>query len=251
MGIKIKYLLVFLFVLGNCCYTLAQKTRQTAKFHIGIETNIGTTFPNFVTEKEKWQPTVYAAWEARLSVLMRFSQHWSGDIGVGLSGYAMGNKTINDRYTLDFFSPSLLLGLQYSTSISKKSEGFLGLSIGGQQGYNDSFTEVFEDYTVVSSSTDLSYFFIRPQIGIRKEMETKRKKKFPISYEYGVYFRYNVNGLGKAEFTHTDNYIEILQPKGHVSGVFFKVLFPSSNTKIRLKTKEKELPPVIYNPRMS
>ncbi|MGK0389743.1 MAG: hypothetical protein ACI94Y_002488 [Maribacter sp.] len=44
----------------------------------------------------------------------------------------MVHKTEGDRYNLDFFSPSLLLGLQYSTSIGGKNEGFVVLSIGGQ-----------------------------------------------------------------------------------------------------------------------
>jgi hypothetical protein len=81
----------------------------------------------------------------------------------------------------------------------------------------------------------LSYFFIRPQIGIKKEIDTNRKNKFPISYEYGAYFRYNMNGLGQTEFIHTDNYREILQPKGHVVGVFFQSIISYQHYQSQIK----------------
>lgn len=240
------YLLTFslLFITTN---SSAQKTRKTARFHMGIEGHIGPTFPNYITAKEKWKPTVYVAWGAALSVLMRFNKNWSGDISVGIENYTMVNRMPNDRYNLGFFSPTLMAGLQTATPISKKAEIFYGNSLGIQIGYNDLQVEDFEEYSVITSSDDAYYYFVRPQLGIRKEIGKKRKK-YPMSYELGTYFRYNFNGLGSAAFVH-DDYVEILKPKGHSAGIFFKILFPSSTTKIKLDTKEIKLPKAIFNPR--
>lgn len=232
--------------------SLAQKTRKTPKFHIGIETHFGTTFPNFITEKEIWKPRIYSSWGGSLSVLMRFNKNWSGDIGFGIEQYTMVNRMPKDRYNLGFFSPSLSSGLQYAFSISKKGEGFFGVSVGAQVGYNEMLVEVFDTYAVIASSNNRYYYFIKPRLGIRKVLG-KKKRKNPISCEYGPYFRYNFNGLGRAEFIH-DNYVEILEPRGHVMGFSFKVLFPSSTTMVRIKTKErenrkKELDSTIFHPR--
>lgn len=251
MYMKVNYYIILIVFLSLYPTDIYSQTRSIPKYHIGLEAGIGTTFPNFESSQERWRAGYYGAWSGAFTVMARFNKHWSGDMGIGLAGYAMMNRSDFDRYNLDFFSPFLITGLQYNLQVGEKREAFYGISLGVQQGYRDEFVESFQEYTVIASSKNKAYYFTRLQMGVRNELRQKSKRKPPMSMEFGTYFRYNFNELGKAEFIHPDNYIETLKPRGHVVGVFIKLLVPSSTTKVRIKSKQNIIPPTIYNPRMS
>lgn len=247
-----KNYILILFLFFSINTLIGQNSSiKVSKFNIGIETHIGVTFPNFITQQQRWKARIYSGWGVTLSALARFNQHWSGDIGVGLYGYNMINKSSFDRYNLDFFSPHLIMSLYYNKLIRKNTEMFFGLSIGGQKGYDDFFIDQFDDYQVIAESKNLYYYFSRISLGKRKILKKRSKRIPPLTLEYGSFFKYNFNSLGTATFLHNDNYSEVVKPKGHVLGVYLKFLIPSSTTTVKLKNKKLRKPPIIYNPRLA
>ncbi len=73
--------------------------------------------------------------------------------------------------------------------------------------------------------------------------------RYKMAYEFGTYFRYNLNTLGTAQIEEPDFNIT-LEPRGNIFGGYFKILFPAGRKRVRMKEVQTiELPPIIYNPR--
>ncbi len=229
---------------------IGQKTNKINKYSVGIEIDIGHSFPNFDKEQERWKGTFYPAGGINVLFINRINQNWITDLGVGITGYALTNKGNVDNYVLDFASPTISSGISYNFPNRQGQENFLKLTSGFQLGYRGTFIDEFEDYTVRIEGKNKLYQFIRPEIGIRRYFKQKMKgTRYKMAYEFGTYFRYNLNTLGTATIEETDFEVT-LKPSGNIIGVYFKVLFPAGKKRIRIKPqKEKELPPIIYNPR--
>jgi len=229
---------------------IGQKPTNVNKYSIGIELDIGHSFPNFDKEQDRWKGTFYPAGGINVLLVNRINQRWITDLGVGITGYALTNKGSVDNYVLDFASPTISSGISYNFQNRRGQENFIKLTSGFQLGYQGVFEDEFETYKVVVQGRNKLYQFIRPEIGIRRYFKQKMKgSRYKIAYEFGTYFRYNLNTLGIATIKENDFEVA-LEPRGNIIGGYFKILFPSGKKRIRIKNqKEKELPPIIYNPR--
>ncbi|MCB9340784.1 MAG: hypothetical protein H6577_21885 [Lewinellaceae bacterium] len=229
---------------------IGQKTTKINKYSIGLEINVGHSFPNFDKEQEQWKGTFYPAGGINVLFVNRINQKWITDLGVGITGYALTNQGSVDNYVLDFASPTISSGVSYNFLNRHGQENFIKLTSGFQLGYRGTFIDEFEDYTVRIEGNHKLYQFIRPEIGIRRYFKQRMKgSRYKMAYEFGTYFRYNLNILGTATIEENDFEVT-LKPRGNIIGGYFKILFPAGKKRIRLKPqKEKELPPIIYNPR--
>lgn len=226
-----------------------QRVERVPKYAIGIEMDVGHSFPAFDREQDEWKATFYPA--GALSVLLahRLGKSWSADLGIGLTAYSLTNRGPVDRYTLDFVSPHLQSGISFSRPTQRGKESFVRLTTGFQLGYRGSFTDVFETYLVTIEGKRSLYYFVRPEIGIRR---TFRKKlggaRHRMAYEFGTFFRYNWMDLGSARIQQPGSEL-LLQPRGNIVGGYYKILLPAGRRKVRIEPPEQPLPPVIYHPR--
>jgi hypothetical protein len=244
----------FLLGLFFCInFTLnAQKNSQNNKYAIGLEVSLGHSFPNFTNDQDLWSAGLYPSGSLTASLMRRFNQHWSSSLGLGLTAYFLTNHGPVDKYILDFASPHFTSSFAYTFRNTKGQENFLRLTNGLQLGYQGTLVDQFEAYTVVIEGQDLFYYFLRPEIGIRRYFKQKMKgSRFQMAYEVAAFFNYHINPLGTVQIYETDQIIS-LEPRGSVMGVYVKFLFPSGRERIRkLKTKPTPKPPTIYHPRMT
>ncbi len=229
---------------------IGQKTNKINRYSVGIEIDIGHSFPNFDKEQERWKGTFYPAGGINVLFVNRINQNWISDLGVGITGYALANRGSVDNYVLDFASPTISSGISYNFLNRQGQENFIKLTSGFQLGYQGAFTDEFDNYTVKIEGKHNLYQFIRPEIGIRRYFKQRMKgSRYKMAYEFGTYFRYNLNTLGSVKIEE-DNFEVTLEPRGNIIGGYFKILFPAGKKRVRVKQqKEKELPPIIYNPR--
>lgn len=228
----------------------AQKTKRINKYSIGIEMNIGHSFPNFDIEQEHWKATFYPAGALNVMFVNRINQHWITDLGIGITGYALANKGSVDNYVLDFASPTISSGISYNFLNNEGQEHFIKLTSGFQLGYQGEFVEKFETYTVKVESKNAIYPFIRPEIGFRKNLKQRMKgSRYSLAYEFGTFFRFNLNTLGTAQINETGFQV-IIEPRGNIIGGYFKILFPSGKKTIKMKKQRPTiLPTKIKNTR--
>lgn len=229
---------------------VGQKSTKINKYSIGLEIDIGHSFPNFDKEQERWKGTFYPAGGLNVLFVNRINEKWITDLGVGITGYALTNKGSEDNYILDFASPTLSSGISYNFRNRQGKENFIKLTSGFQLGYQGTYVDEFETYTVKIEGKNKLYQFIRPEIGIRRYFNQRMKgARYKMAYEFGTYFRYNLNTLGTATISENDFEVT-LKPRGNIIGGYFKILFPAGKKRIRMKQREEErLPPIIYNPR--
>ncbi len=229
---------------------MGQKSTKINKYSIGVEIDIGHSFPNFDKEQERWKGIFYPAGGLNVLFVNRINQRWIVDLGVGITGYALVNKGSIDNYLLDFASPKILTGISYNFKRLQSQENFIKLTSGLQMGYQRSFVDEFETYSVKIEGKNNFYPFVKPEIGIRKNFKQRMKgARYKMAYELGTYFRYNLNTLGTATIEE-DNFVVTLEPRGNIIGAYFKILFPAGTKRIKIEQQtENELPPVIYNPR--
>ena len=227
-----------------------QKSRNINKYSIGLEVEIGHSFPNFSAGQTNWKASFYPTGGLNVLFVNRINKTWISELGFGITAYALSNRGPQDHYVLDFASPTVSTGISYNFRYQKNKEHFIRLTSGFQTGYQGNFVDVYETYSVSVEGKHKLYPFIRPEIGIRKYFKQKMKgARYKTCYEFGTFFRYNLNTLGIA--TIRDDDVEVrLEPRGNIMGAYFKVLFPAGKKRLRIKQEQtKELSPVIYNPR--
>ena len=245
-------LLLWSCVIPNLLF--GQKSKKIDKNYFVIDIDAGGTFADFDESQPFWKPTFYPAISLGLLWSRRINASLDFDIGAGGTFYYLINKGTVDRYVLDFASPYLISGLGYSFMQKQREELYIKISAIVQIGFDDTFREEFPDYVVDIESDSEYYYSIKTQFGLRRFFKRRQKKKSkPVGFEYGVYFRYSFQDLGMATFTGSD-YSTTISPDGDMCGIYYKLLLTYGggkvSRKVRPKTaKEKELPPIIYNPR--
>ena len=93
---------------------IGQKTTKINKYSVGIEIDVGHSFPNFDKEQEQWKGTFYPAGGINVLFVNRINQKWITDLGVGITGYALTNQGSVDNYVLEFASPTISSGISYN-----------------------------------------------------------------------------------------------------------------------------------------
>lgn len=239
--------MVFIFALSR--QVSGQKASRINQFSIGLQIEVGHSFPTFDTEQNRWSASFYPTGGLTVALEKKINRNWIADAGVGLTGYALTNKGMVDRYTLDFVSPHLITGISYHFQNPRGRNHFAKISTGVQAGYQGSFTDEFETYKVTVQSKNRFYPFIRPEIGMRRSFKGRMKgSPFKMAWETGVFYRLNLASLGTAQIEETD-FVVTLRPKGDIIGMFARVLFPAGRKSLVMKEKETVRPPIIYNPR--
>lgn len=240
-------LLLFTIV---CTFTIfGQITNRINKYAVGIEVNAGHSFPGFDREQDQWRASFYPAGGITVLFANRINQHLTADLGLGVTGYALTNKGPIDKYTLDFTSPHFVFGVGYATQNRSHQEGFIKLTTGVQLGFQDEFIDVFENYTVTIKGNQAIYYFLRPEIGMRRYFKRKMKgSRFKVGYELGAFYRYNINDLGTARIVQS-NFNVVIQPRGNIIGAYLKFLFPVGRKTIKIQQKIVQPRTIIYNPR--
>lgn len=240
-------MLVFIFVLSR--QVPGQQTNRINQFSIGLEIEAGHSFPAFDTEQNRWSASFYPTGGLTVALEKKINRKWIADAGGGLTGYALTNKGMVDRYTLDFVSPHLITGISYHFQNHRGRNHFTKISTGFQVGYRGSFTDEFETYKVTVQGKNRFYPFIRPEIGMRRDFKRKMKgSPFRMAWEAGTFFRWNLTSLGTASIEETD-FAVTLRPRGDIIGMYARLLFPTGRKSLKMKEKETTRPPVIYNPR--
>ncbi len=243
-------ILILIIVFFSQNFLIGQKSTRINKYSIGVEVDIGHSFPNFDREQERWKGTFYPAGGLTILFADKINQSWTVGLGVGITGYALTNNGPTDKYVLDFTSPHILASIGRNFQNSAGRENFVKLTSGFQQAYQGVFVDEFATYKVTVSGKNKLYYFLRPEIGVRRYFKRKMKgARYKTAYEFGAYFRYNLNALGSAKIEE-NNFEITLEPRGSIIGGYFSVLFPAGRKHMRMKQRpEKELPPIIYNPR--
>lgn len=239
--ISVIFLLIPVILIG-------QQSTKINKYSIGLEIDIGHSFPNFDKEQDRWKGTFYPAGGINLLFVSRINQKWIADLGIGITAYALTHKGSVDHYVIDFASPTISSGISYNFQKRQGQENFIKLTSGFQLGYQGTFEDEFETYTVKIEGKNRLYPFIRPEIGIRKYFKQKMKgSRYKMAYEFGAYFRYNLNTLGTAKISEHDFEVT-LEPRGNIIGAYFKILFPAGQKRIKIKRLQpKKLPRIICN----
>lgn len=241
-------LLLSLLFLSNLL--AAQKNSRNNRYAIGMEIGLGQSFPNFTTEQDSWSAGLYSSGNMTISLSRRFNQRWSVDAGLGITAYFLTNHGPVDKYILDFASPHVNGGLRYAYWNKKGKEGFLRLGGGLQLAYRGMIVDEFESYTVIIKGADLFYYFLQPEIGIRRYFKQKMKgSKFKIAYELAAFYNHRLNPLGTVDIYQIDQTISLV-PRGSVIGASIRFLFPTGIEKIKIKKKTIPKPPIIYHPRV-
>lgn len=217
----------------------SQRTSTINKYSFGIEIDVGHSFPNFSEDQDRWRGMFYPAGALHVLLVNRLNQNWITDIGVGVTGYALTNRGRADKYVLDFASPHISTGISYNFQKATGKENFVKLTTGVQLGYRGAFIDEFETYKVTIQGKSKLYQFIKPEIGVRRYFRKGMKgSRYKMAYEFGTYFRYNLNTLGTAKIEEPD-FAVTLEPRGNIIGGYFKILFPAGRRHIHRKTKPK------------
>ncbi len=227
-----------------------QSTTKINKYSCGLEIDFGHSFTTIESDKNRWSSKFNPAATLNVLFVNRINQNLMVDLGIGFTTYGLIFKGPIDRYIIDFASPHISTGLSYNFRNRKGNESCLKLGTGCQLGYESTFVDEFETYKVIIQGKNKFYYFIKPEIGYRKYFKKRmRGSKYKSAYEFGTYFRYNLNTLGTVTIQETDSDIKF-DPRGSIFGVFFKFLFPVGRKRFKINNPpQKELPPIIYNPR--
>lgn len=240
-------LLLFLLFLSH--FLAAQKTGRNNRYALGMEIGLGTSFPNFTTDQDSWSAGLYSSGNMTVSLARRFNQRWSAEAGLGMTAYILSNRGPVDNYILDFASPHLCGGLVYNFWNRKNQENFVRLRGGLQLAYQGMIVDEFESYTVIIKGEELFYYFVQPEIGIRRYSKQKMKgSKFKIAYELAAFYNHRFNPLGTVDIYQIDQTISLI-PRGSVIGASIRFLFPTGIEKIKTKQKKVPTPTTIYHPR--
>ncbi len=230
----------------------AQKRMSVPKYTFEAVLAKGVTFPTIASSQTDWQAKWHSAFVFDLGTSTRITRRLSWGLNLGFTAFFMEYRGKNEDYLLDFGSLTAQTNLAFHIPLKNAKEGVFRTHLGAQMGYNDIWTEQLNTFYVEASSTNNTYFFTRVDLGKRNFFKTKFKGiKTILSYEWGIFGRYNFNGLGTALFIETDQ-TTIIKPRGHIVGLYFKFSSPIGNKISRVPTKsgrEKPFPPIIYNPR--
>ncbi len=222
-----------LLCLSLLCFLVRAQRKYTNKHGVGMELFIGHSYPNFQSNQTFWKAGLYGAGGMHISWEERMTQKFLLNAGLGLSAYALKNKGPVDDYILDYASPHMMLGGKYLIDSKRNGEGVFGVSLGGQLSYKGTINDNFDLYSVsIQGSRSLTYF-VRADLGIRKYFDRSFNRAKP-AYEFGTFFRYNLTSLGTARFA-SNSYDVILEPKGHVMGLYARVYVSSGRARFRLE----------------
>jgi hypothetical protein len=206
--VKFKVLQALLFSLFGL-FPEFQAQPPIPEITISTEFSPGTTFPNFIGNKNGWNAKLYAAGAFSVLLSKRLNKHWDTFVGIGMSAYRMNNRGKVDDYLVDFTSPHLLSGIGYYKNPFNQTQSFIKLSAGSQLGYRGELNEYYETYAVKSRGNGLFYFFLRPEIGIYRRANQKLKgSSFYNAFEISAYYRFNFNSLGEVNITDDETTAE-------------------------------------------
>lgn len=242
---------IFFFLLP--LFLFSQKKQYTNKYSIAFAMNIGHSFPDFPEDQDRWKGTFYPSGGIEVLFINRLNERWMVDVGIGFTAYFLTNRGPIDKYILDFASPQASTGVSYIFGKRTQKKGVLNIGYGLQLGYKGKFTDEFDTYTVTVIGEKRWYHFIKTELGLRRYFKKKQKGiKYKTAYEFGTYFRLNLNTLGTVTFEESDFRI-LSEPRGSLIGIYVKFLFPAGRKRIKVRKDERieEIPPVIYNPRYS
>lgn len=140
---KFKVLQALLFSLFGL-FPEFQAQPPIPELTISTEFSPGTTFPNFIGNKNGWNAKLYAAGAFSVLLSKRLNKHWDTFVGIGMSAYLMNNRGKVDDYLMDFTSPHLLSGIGYYKNPYNQTQSFIKLSAGSQLGYRGELNEYYE-----------------------------------------------------------------------------------------------------------
>ena len=214
-----------------------------AELTLSAEFSPGSTFPNFVGDKNDWNAKLYAAGAFSVLLSKRLSKHWDAVSGIGMSAYRMNKRGKADDYLLDFSSPHLLAGIAYYKNPFSRTQSFIKLITGSQLGYNGIQKESYEQYTVNIKGKGLFYFFLRPEIGIHMKARQKLKgSSFYNAFELSAYYRFNFKSLGEVNIIEAQTNTQII-PRGNIIGLNFRYVMPPGKKRLKekMKTPDKRI----------
>lgn len=227
-----------------------QKTSKINKYSLGMEIDFGHSLLSFDKAQDRWDGKFNPVGGISALLVNRINQKLIADLAIGFTAYGLILRGRIDKYVIDFASPHLSTSLSYNYQNRKGNENFIRFRTGIQVGKKRTLVEDFDTYRVSIEGKKSWYPFIRPEIGFRRYLKRRMDgSRDKISYEFGTYFRYNLNTLGTIKIEEI-NFETNLEPRGNVIGVYFKILVPEGRKRIKMKVKpEKRLPSIIYNPR--
>ncbi len=246
------FLLLTLFLTSSIHWSYAQKKQKSNKYYIGLEANLGYTFPSFnINDQERWKPTFYAAGSILATFNTRLHRDFRLAIGGGVTHYNMHNRQEGKRLIIFFTTPNILASVNYTFLRHDKHIFFTQLSGNSHLGFKDiSYTTDF--YHIQFSATRPYHYFLKPEIGYRRYFKHKMQgARFKNPYEIGIFYQYNFFRLGEAKVTE-DDFELILTPKGEIIGIYYRILIPFGKAKFVYYNPPKKAKPnttIIQNPR--
>jgi len=247
------YSLLIIFFLIGSSEIFAQKSRKVNKNYFSIDLAASGTFSDFDNRQTRWEPKLFPAFTLNLAGNHRLNNRLDLEFGFGGTFYYLIHRGGAERYLLDFAAPHLAAGIGYNFYQTNNKELFVKLRGIIQKGFNGTFRDEFETYTVDISSPANFHYYLGARFGWRTYLKRKAKKKTNLSAtEFGANFRYAFKDLGEVVFTE-NGFQTITSPDGDFAGLYIKMFFAVGSKKVSRKTNNKEEekipPPVIYNPR--
>jgi len=235
-AVKFKVLQALLLSLF-CFLPKAEAQIPIPEITLSPEFSPGSTFPNFVGEKNDWNAKLYAAGAFSVMLSKRLTENWDAVAGIGMSTYHMNNRGKFDDYLLDFSSPHLLAGIGYYKNPFSRTQSFVKLIAGSQLGYNGIQKENYEQYTVNIKGNGLFHFFVRPEIGIHIKARQKLKgSSFYNAFELSAYYRFNFKSLGEVNIIESQANTLIV-PRGNIIGINIRYVMPPGKKRLKEKVK--------------
>lgn len=241
------------FFIYNPTKLNGQKSRKVNKNHFAVELSTGFSFSDYDSNQNYWEPKLSPLFTLNLLGNHRINNRLDLDFGVGGAFYYLIHRAPTDKYVLDFAAPHLVAGIGYNFFQTSHQELFIKLLGIIQVGYNGTFRDEFEQYTVDVSSLAKYHYALDFRTGWKIYSERKSKQNSQINInEIGMHARFTFKDLGDVVFDG-DTYRETITPTGDIAGVYYRLYFTVGSKKVKRKTRtskvEKPLPPIIYNPR--
>lgn len=205
------------------------------KHLIGLSVEASHLFPNYLETNPNWSGIFYPSGNISVSYNNRFYFHWQGIAGIGLQGYGLVNKGLNDKYTFDFISPHAFLGGQYFIPTKHKFDGFIRGTIGANLTPIQPFEESFQNYSVSVLPNNLFNPYFKISLGITNQFKNKiGNSKNQLIWELGAIYTHQPMAYGYAIFSD-ENGQTIAAPTGGGFGFFFKLYFPTGKGTVSSK----------------
>lgn len=212
--------------------------QKLSKHAIGLSIKAAHLFPNYLSNNENWRGTFYPSGSISLSYNYRFSSAWQSNAGIGLHGFGLINKGIYDRYTFDFVTPQLFLGIQRIFPTQHSFDGFAKATFGANFVPLHPFTETTLNYKATITPAKALNPYLDVSIGITNQFKNKiGNARQKLTWETGVSFTYQPNPFGTVAF-ESQNSTSIAAPTGTSFGMYFKLYFPTGKSTVSAKRKK-------------